>query len=124
LVFTPLIVAFLRQDDTESALARLASRLFLGTVIEVVALIPLDIMVRRKTSCFCGQGTFIALTTCFGIGTLLAGPAAWLPLLARRRKRWYRGHCPRCAYDMRGCLKAPHCPECGTGWRPARPAPR
>jgi hypothetical protein len=116
-LFTPLLAAFLRKGDTESALARLASSLFLGTVIEAVAIIPLDIMVRRKTSCYCGQGTFLALVTCIGLGTLLAGPAAWLPLLARRRKRWYRNHCPRCGYDMHGCLQADQCPECGTGWK-------
>jgi hypothetical protein len=120
-VATPLLLAFLRRRDHESGLARISSRLFLGSVIEAGAVIPLDVMVRRKASCYCGEGTLWALTMCWGVGTLVLGPAIWLIPLAGRRKRWYAGRCEACGYDMSGCLHAPSCPECGAGWRSVPP---
>lgn len=116
LILTPVFLAFLRRNRPETGLARLAARLFTGTVVEAVAIIPLDVMVRRKSDCYCEHGTFWALVGCIGVGTVVAGPAAWLPILARRRKRWWR-RCQACGYDMRGLPKAERCPECGTGWR-------
>lgn len=119
LILTPIFLAFLRRNRPETGLARLAARLFTGTVVEAVAIIPLDVMVRRKSDCYCEHGTFWALVACIGVGTVVAGPAAWLPILARRRKRWWR-RCQACGYDMRGLPKADRCPECGTGWRAAK----
>jgi hypothetical protein len=120
LVGTPLIAAFVRAGPRESRLQRLAARLFLGTVVEAVAIIPLDVMVRRKTSCYCGEGTFWSLTFCGSVGVLMLGPAVFL-LLGRRRKRWLSGRCEVCEYDMSGCMDAERCPECGAGWRSSDP---
>ncbi len=117
IVATPLLLAFLRRGDHESALARIASRLFMGSLIEAGAVIPLDVMVRRKTDCYCEEGTLWSLTICWGVGTLVLGPAIWLIPLAKRRKRWYAGRCEACGYDMSGCRDAERCPECGAGWR-------
>lgn len=120
LVATPLLIAFARgrrAGRRETMLGRIAARLFLGTIIETAAIIPLDVMVRRRTDCYCGEGTFYALLICGGVGTFALGPAIWLPLLARRRKRWYEGRCDACGYDMRGTPAAERCPECGAGWR-------
>jgi len=119
LIATPLLIRFCRRGPRESLLSRVASRLFLGTIIEAAAIIPLDIMVRRKHSCYCGAGTFWALTVCASVGFIVAGPAILLPLVAKRRKRWYEGKCDVCAYDMTGCPNSLQCPECGAGWRPA-----
>ncbi len=114
---TPLLVAFARQERQESTLARWSARLFTGTVVEVVAIVPLDVMVRRKNDCYCAAGTLWALAICGGVGLFALGPAIYLPILMKRRKRWYGGHCEVCGYDMSGTPNADKCPECGTGWR-------
>ncbi len=114
-VCTPLIWAFVRRGPRESQLSRLASRLFLGTVIETVAVIPLDVMVRRKTDCYCQEGTFWSLVLCGSAGFLMLGPGVFF-LLGRRRRRWLAGRCEVCEYDMSGCMDAERCPECGAGW--------
>lgn len=116
-VATPLMFAFVKGGRKETVLARLSRRLLLGTMVEVALLIPLDVMVRRKTSCYCWAGTYWALTVCGAVGVFALGPAVFLPLVARRRKAWYAGHCGVCGYDMAGRMDAPKCPECGTGWR-------
>ncbi len=116
MVGTPLIAAFVRAGPRETRLQRLAARLFLGTVIEAVAIIPLDVMVRRRTDCYCGEGTFWSLTFCGSVGVLMLGPGIFL-LLGRRRKRWLAGRCEICDYDMSGCMDAGRCPECGAGWK-------
>lgn len=118
-VFTPLLLAFCRRRRAESALARIAAKLFLGTIIEAAAIIPLDVMMRRKDSCYCGVGTFWSLTFCWGVGALALGPVVFLMPLCGRRKRWYAGLCDVCDYDMSGCMDAERCPECGAGWREA-----
>jgi hypothetical protein len=116
-VATPLLVRFCRGGPRESLLAKVSSRLFVGTVIEIAAIIPIDVMVRRKESCYCGAGTYFGLTLCGAVGVLVLGPAVLLPLVVRRRRRWYEGKCDACGYDMRSTPKADRCPECGMGWR-------
>ena len=120
LVSTPLIVAFCRRGRRDDRLQGLAAGLFLGTIIEAAAIIPLDALVRRREDCMCGTGTFFALIVCCAIGLFLVGPAIILPLVSARRRRWADQHCDVCGYDMRGRRGADVCPECGTGWRKAR----
>lgn len=116
-VATPLLISFTRPHQRETALGRIAAGLFTGTLVEVVAIVPLDVMIRRKHDCYCIAGTFVALVLCGGVGLFALGPAIYLPILARRRKRWYAGHCAVCGYDMSGNPGADRCPECGSGWR-------
>lgn len=117
LAATPLVVRFVARGRREDRLARLSAMIFMGTVVEAVAIVPLDVMMRRKTSCYCDTGTFWALTACGTVGMFVLGPAALLPIVARRRKRWYAGRCDACGYDMRSTPRAARCPECGAGWR-------
>jgi hypothetical protein len=116
IVGTLVVASFCRRGRRESALARLSVRILQGTAIEVVAIIPLDVMIRRRTDCYCDTGTFWSLTLCGTVGAVLTGPAILLPLLAKRRRRWYQGRCEVCGYDMHGLQAADRCPECGTGW--------
>lgn len=117
-IATPLLARFARGVRRETWLGRVASGLFLGTVVEVIAVIPLYVMMRRKSDCFCERGSFLALLACFTVGLAAFGPAIVLPLIARRRKRWYAGRCECCLYDMSGLPTATRCPECGAGWKP------
>lgn len=116
-VATPLLIAFSKPGRREDLLSRLSRRLLAGTMLEVVLIIPLDVMVRRQSSCYCGAGTYWGLTICGAVGLIVLGPAVLCPLLTRRRRAWYGWRCGVCGYDMRGNPGAARCPECGTGWR-------
>ena len=117
IISTPLLIAFGRHERRETTLQRLASAIFLGTLVEAAALIPLDALIRRREDCICHNGTFFGLIICGSVGILAFGPAVFLPIVARHRKRWYARRCSVCGYDMRGHLSADRCPECGAGWR-------
>jgi hypothetical protein len=90
--------------------------LIAGTCLELLVTIPIDAHVRRRTSCYCGEGTFFAMI----IGTSLAvwsfGPGLALLFLTRRLQlRGYYSACRECHYDLRGLdPTTKHCPECGT----------
>lgn len=120
-VGTLLLVAFCRGREKHTALGRAAAVLFTGTIVEIAAVMPLDAMVRKKSDCHCGQGTYVALIAAGIAGLIALGPAILVPLLGRRRKRWYGGACEACGYDMRALPDAPRCPECGAGWRDGAP---
>jgi hypothetical protein len=117
LVSTPLLVAFCRRGRREQVLQRLAAGIFIGTIVEAAAIIPLDALVRRREECVCATGTFLGLAICGSIGVFVFGPAIFLPLVLRHRKRWYGRRCTVCGYDMTGNQTAEQCPECGAGWR-------
>lgn len=119
IVGTPLVLAFMRKHGHSEGLSRWASRLFLGTTIEAAAAIPMDVMVRKKTDCYCNEATFMTLIICWAAGAFALGPVVFLVPFSRRRKRWYAGRCEVCGYDMSGCMTADRCPECGAGWKPA-----
>jgi hypothetical protein len=108
----------------ESLLGRVAATLFAGTLVEVAAIMPLDVMARRKTDCYCASQTLWGLMLLIAAGLLTLGPAILLPLLGRRRKRWYAGVCDCCGYDMTALLAVERaidrCPECGSGWKPEK----
>ena len=96
---------------------RVAAGIFLGTIIEAAAIIPLDALVRRREECVCQSGTYFGLVLCIAVGMVSFGPAIFLPLITQHRKRWYGKYCDVCNYDMRGNMGAERCPECGSGWK-------
>jgi hypothetical protein len=116
-ISTPLLIAFCRRGPCETILQRVASGIFLGTIVEAAALIPLDALIRRREDCICETGTYIALIVCGSVGVIAFGPAILLPLVAQHRKRWSGRQCDVCGYDMSGNMSADRCPECGAGWR-------
>ncbi|GJQ30090.1 MAG: hypothetical protein HBSAPP03_19740 [Phycisphaerae bacterium] len=123
LVATPLLIAFTRRGRPEGVVQRVAARLFVGTLVEAAAIIPLDVLVRRKEDCVCATGTYMALSLCGAVGLFVLGPAVLLPLLAKRRRRWYAGHCEVCGYDMTRTPTLDRCPECGSGWKAGEAVP-
>jgi len=114
---TPMLYVFSRKRRRETWLSRLSAGLFTGTIFETAAIIPLDIMVRKRSDCYCATGTFFSLSLCLSVGLAAFGPAVILPVVARRRKRWYESRCAYCGYEKTGLEKTDRCPECGTGWR-------
>jgi hypothetical protein len=118
---TLLIARFARPGPRETVLARWARRLLMGTAAEALLVIPLDAMIRRRTDCYCAEGSFWGLSILAIVGFVAAGPAVLLPLLSARRQGWYRAHCNACGYDMRGST-LPRCLECGTAWPLVRSA--
>jgi len=117
---TLVLLRFCKPGARETVLTRLANRVLLGTSAEVALLIPVDAMVRRRTVCYCAEGSFLGLTLLGMVGFVGAGPAVLLPLFAKRRRGWYRTHCNACGYDMSGDSNAGVCPECGRAWRSER----
>ena len=102
-----------RSEDTR--LSHWLGWLFAGTLIEFVAVLPIDVLVRRKTDCYCGTGTFYGLIV--GVWALLwlAGPGTVLAICRHRRARFDANHCARCGY-AKGPQPGERCPECGYAW--------
>ena len=99
-----LVVASLRRDPAasrEALVHHMAKRLLQGSAFEAVALVPFDVMIRRKTDCYCAAGTVLAWAICFAVGLVVLGPAVLLPALIRQRERWYRGRCEGCGLPFR-----------------------
>ncbi|KAA0214922.1 MAG: hypothetical protein DYG94_10755 [Leptolyngbya sp. PLA3] len=117
IVSTPLLLAFIGGQDTETALKKLASLIFVGTSVEILAIIPLDVFTRRKSDCYCAEGSLWALLALVPLGFVALGPMIFLVAASKRRKRYAAGCCEICGYDMTGNLKAERCPECGAGWK-------
>lgn len=113
-----LISLFMRRGQPLNRLRRLVGLLFAGTLIELVLILPLEAMVRRRTSCFCETGSFQALLGGFVAALWLLGPMAFLILL-RRRPAWWSRHCQRCGYE-KDRNAGDHCPECGLAWTSAK----
>jgi hypothetical protein len=117
IVATPLLIAFARRRTQETAISRIASLLFIGSIVEAVAVLPLDIMVRRRSSCYCEEGTFWTLIASSTAGVLALGPMLYLLPIRRRATRLVQGRCAVCGYDLSATPKVDRCPECGAGWR-------
>jgi hypothetical protein len=91
-----------------------------GTVLELLITIPIDVYVRRRTQCYCAEGTFFALSIGMSAAAALTGPALVFLMVARRQLLADRRAgviCGQCGYDLRH-LTSDRCPECG------RPIPK
>jgi hypothetical protein len=115
IAWTFLFFMFTRNSRRPAWLERLVGVLMAGTILETLAIIPVDIMVRRRTNCYCDTGTFYTLLIAAWAAMWLAGPGV-LVLYTRRRRRRGRTHCLRCGY-ARGPSPKDRCPECGASWR-------
>ncbi len=73
---------------------RIYRLLVAGTVLELLITIPIDVQVRRRTSCYCGEGTFLALIIGLTSAVWVFGPGIALLFLTRRL------HAPRRASSV------------------------
>ena len=117
LLATPLLLHFARRSQSDDDhLRRVATVLFAGTLVELLAVLPLDLLARRKDDCWCFRGTLLAICVALVAGLILVGPVVFLVLLARRRRRWPGGKCGACGADVGEDLRIARCPACGSGW--------
>jgi hypothetical protein len=114
-LWTPLLMIFARRHPLHRVPDRVVGILFGGTILELLVVTPIDIMLRRKTSCWCGTGT--AMGYCLAVcATLwLAGPGIIVVVTSKRRRWWSHDYCQQCGY-AKGPSPGDRCPECGYGW--------
>lgn len=117
-LWTPLLIIFARRGNPRRLHERLIVLLLGGTILETLVVIPIDIMVRRRTDCYCFTGTFFALCISVWAWLWLAGPGIILALTSKRRRLWAQTHCWRCGY-RKGPSPGANCPECGGAWHDA-----
>ena len=93
--------------------------LIAGTILELLITIPIDAYVRKRTSCYCGEGTFWSLA--IGLTAILwtFGPGVAILFFVRRHQLLAEsGCCLQCGYNLYG-LASNRCPECGTFFAPS-----
>lgn len=120
---TLLFRSFVRRRpraSPEELIGSIARFLLVGTAFEALAQIPLDVLIRRRTECYCFSASIVGWSLCIGVGLVVFGPAVLLPVLVRRRAAWYAERCDTCgdrlavvATDAR--TAAPRCARCGVG---------
>ena len=115
LLWLPILFIFARRAGPRRLHERLVVVLLAGTVLETLVIVPIDVMVRRRTDCYCGTGTFFALCISVWAWLWLTGPGIVLALTAKRRRLLAETHCVNCGY-AKGPSPGPGCPECGYAW--------
>jgi hypothetical protein len=119
LFWTALLWLATRRSDPKRLHNRLVIALLGGTILEALIVVPIDVMVRRRTDCYCSTGTFLALMAAVWAGVWLAGPGVILAVTSKRRRRWGETNCLKCGY-AKGPSPGPTCPECGFAWASGR----
>lgn len=109
-----VVFAFVGRGQWVRGFSRMYRVLVAGTVLELLITIPIDVQIRRRTNCYCGEGTFFSLA--IGLTAVLwaFGPGVAILFLIRQRQRLLEaGRCLQCGYSLQG-LESDRCPECGT----------
>jgi len=101
------------HDAPESWAVR---RLLAGSGLLIVATIPIDVIVRRKSSCYCAEASLFALT--WGVGGVFwcFGPAIFLGRTRRMRRALRGSFCRGCGH-ARSPAGETICLECGLEYR-------
>ena len=100
-----------RRHKDPSSLVRITGWLFAGTFFELLLAVPLMLIVRRRTDCYCATGSFGALILSIMGCLWLCGPGIVIALIWRKRP-WIKDHCFHCGYP-RKVAGASICSECG-----------
>lgn len=114
LFWSAVLLVFTRRRPGRGLPERLVALLLAGTLIEALAMIPIDVMVRRRTNCYCATGTFHGLLIAAFATMWLTGPGIAI-LYMRHRRRQAVHRCDRCGY-AKGPSPGPACPECHFAW--------
>ncbi len=117
--WTFCLLVFVKGIWADRVLGRMVGLLLAGTALELFVVLPIYIMVRRKTDCYCATGSFFGLCAGAASALWLAGPGIFVALLSSRHRAWRRDYCGQCGY-ARGPSPGPACPECGFDWNPKR----
>ncbi len=113
--WTMLLLIFARRLWADTVLGRLVVLLLGGTIVELLVVLPIDVMVRRRSDCYCAAGTFWSLCASAVALLWLTGPGIVFALTARRRGMARKTHCASCGHS-KGPSPGPVCPECGYAW--------
>ncbi len=107
-----LVVFVLRKKRDPSSLVKITSWLFAGSLVELLLTIPIEIMVARRSDCYCATGSFMSLVFSFLAALWLFGPFMVILLIWRKRP-WTKDHCFNCGYP-RKLVSSEECSECGS----------
>jgi hypothetical protein len=116
-IFWFLIFALVGAAEWRRRFAGMYRALVAGTILELLITIPIDVQVRKRTNCYCGEGTLLSLI--IGLTAIIwtFGPGVAILFLIRRNQlALVEGRCLKCKYNLRG-LESSRCPECGTSFR-------
>ncbi len=112
IIWSTLLFVFIRRRKRDpAALVKITGWLFAGSLVELLLSIPLFLMVRRKTDCYCATGSFGALIMSVFTSLWLFGPFMVI-LLVWRKRPWSKDHCIHCGYPQK-VQTATICSECG-----------
>jgi hypothetical protein len=117
IVSTPLVLAFMQRGQREKRLCQISAAIFLGTVIEALASIPVGRLISKKEDCYCATFGFGSLLLAMALGFTVLGPAILLVIFRRRSRAFSQGRCGACGHDMRMLTNKDRCPACGAGWK-------
>ena len=115
LIWSFILLIFTREIWADRMLGRIVHVLLAGTVIELLVIIPIDIMVRRRTDCYCATGTFWSLALAATAVLWLAGPGVFIAAMSKRHRAVRERYCIGCGH-AKGPTPGECCPECGCDW--------
>lgn len=86
-LFWLVLFGFVWVGEWLTLFRRMYRFLVAGTFLELAITIPIDVQVRKRTSCYCGEGTFFALIVGLTAIFWTFGPGIVLLFLTRRMQR-------------------------------------
>ncbi len=122
LIWSALLMVFCKPAAGSGQLGRWIGLLLQATIFEVLITIPIDIMVRRRSDCYCSTASFFSICCSTWAFLWLTGPGIMLGLTSKRRRLFFEHNCHVC-HHPRGPTPGARCPECGNPWGATPPAP-
>jgi len=114
-IWSTMLIRLSRRRPWETFLGRVVGLLLVGTVLEVLVILPIHMMVLPRVVEGLSTGTFFALCVATVAALWLSGPGIVIALMGKRRRLWRGLHCEMCGY-AKGPSPSAKCPECGYAW--------